>query len=128
MGVAYVRGLQGDDPPGVAARATSNLIESYGRGRPYLQMNRLLIPTHARNIKVKECLRIGIHADLRIGSAWPRARESFVVDGDMHRLHWTKFGIDDVRDCHGIEQRGRFLPPFVVEQRQRVRERRASLE
>lgn len=77
----------------------------------------MLVSTHSRNIKAKERLRVGIEADLCIGSAWSRARESVVIDVDVQRLHRAEAGIDDVDDCHGIEQCGRLLPPLVVEQR-----------
>src|SRR5205823_12802947 len=57
----------------------------------------------------------------------PRVRTSkpLMVHANVHGLRWTKLRFKNERDGHGIKQRRRFLAPLVIQQSERVRNRRA---
>ena len=65
----------------------------------------LLLATHysllscyeAADLKAKEGVGIGVHADLSVGSAGFFASEAFVVDADVHGLYGADFGIENER-------------------------------
>jgi hypothetical protein len=70
----------------------------------------------AAEIEVEEGVGVGVEADLGIGRARVGAGETFFVDADVHGLDRAESGIDDEGDGHGVEERGGFLAPLVVEQ------------
>ena len=82
----------------------------------------------AANLQTKKRVGVRTHADLRVGSAHFSTSKTFVVDADVHRLYRTNFGIENKSHRHGIEEGGRLLAPFMIEQRQRIRERSPLFE
>ena len=71
---------------------------------------------------------IGVEADLGVGRAGFGAGKAFVVDEDVHGLDGADLGIEDVGDGHGIEEGGRLLAPFVIEESEGVGEGSSLLE
>lgn len=57
-----------------------------------------------------------MHADLGVGCARFAARETFLVDDDVHGIDGADLGIEKVGDGHGIEESGSFLAPLMVEE------------
>lgn len=88
-----------------------------------------LASCEAREKEVEEGVGIGVEADLGVrgtggvGLARVGAGKALFVDADAHRLYGAESGVDQEGYSHGIEKRGGFLAPLVVEERESVSDR-----
>src|SRR5205814_7529087 len=84
--------------------------------------------------EAEEGLGIGVEADLSVGRIWGvrgtrvGARETLIVDANVHGLDGAEGGIDKEGDGHGIEEGGRLLAPLVIEDGEGIGQRSALAE
>src|SRR5665213_3338776 len=79
--------------------------------------------------KIEKALFVRLEADLGIGVAWNRSRESLVVYFKAERGGRAEVGADGIGDCDGVKKRWRaplgWAGPLMVEQNKLIGERGA---